>query len=289
MSETTLQLDEGPVYFWIDWSEILNYIDYFTDEDAELDALSDSKDVFYITCRVQAPVSNKARHFHYVEYLLHQIFLALNLSLPGCCSFYNTIVHSEDSVVEKPLGLYSDDLGTALDLSCRQGWPPMSLLPLQDTWRWLQWLTPTVKQVAQTNIEKALFSLLHVCLEEGTTPSRLIWLAHALEAVFDTPESSISKALRDRSFLVLGTPEQNTKRTKRSIESFYGLRSAFVHGGLGIVHPLANDLFDEGVNDFIHKVMDESDFALALLLATLQLFIRNNWTELEFKETYFGR
>ena len=238
---------------------------------------------------MQTPANIRARAYSYIEYLFHHIFLALNLALPGCCSFYNTIIHSEDSAFDKPLGLYSDDLGIALDLSLELEWPTISLLPLQDTWRWLERLTPTPKQVAQTHVEKALFALLHVCLEEQITPSRLIWLAHALEAVFDTPELGISKALRDRIFLVLGFPEQNIKRAKKAINSFYELRSEFVHGGLGIVHPLANDLFDKEVDHSWGMLIKESDFALAILLATLQLFVRNDWKKIEFREDYFGQ
>ena len=121
LSATTLQSERGPVDFSIDWSGISDYIAYFMVDES----LSDTEDVIEVPCAVRTAAGDEVLHYHYVEYLLHQIFLALNLSLPGCCDFRRTVVRSENRAVERPLGLSSGIFGIAYDQSSKRNWPPM--------------------------------------------------------------------------------------------------------------------------------------------------------------------
>ncbi len=276
ISEAKFQSDEGPINLLVDWNAAIeNYFQY---------------DPFLsIPCKVQSHTDHIGPNDYYIEYFLHQVFLALNLSSPGCCTFHGTTIHRDDSpeVWKTSLNLngYS---GTPYTLSSGDLWPVISFIPLADTWYWLQSLNPGMQQIAQTRVEKALFAMLYVSKDDDLNPGRLIWLAHALEALFDTPELGISKALKSRIFLVLGKPASHSKKIKGAIDSFYKLRSSFVHGGLDIAHPLGNPALHQEIDKFENRILKEANLAISIIWATLQLFVHNNWKEIEFSESFVG-
>ena len=276
MSAAIFQSDEGPVHLLVDWNAAVeNYIMY--------------SPAFYVPCKVQSHTDHIGPNDYYIEYFLHQVFLALNLSSPGCCTFYGTTIHRDDSPevwkISLNLNGYS---GESYTLSSGDFWPAISSIPLSDTWNWLQLLNPHMQPIAQTRVEKALFAMLYVSKNNDLNPSRLIWLAHALEALFDTPELGISKALKSRIFLLLGKPVSHSEKIKKAINSFYKLRSSFVHGELDIAHPLGNSTPHQKIDELENRIMSEANLAISIIWATLQLFVCNNWKEIEFSESFVG-
>lgn len=116
------------------------------------------------------------------------------------------------------------------------------------------------------------------------SPETVIWLAHALEALFRSEPGQSQSSLLRRASSLLGASPKQAKMLKKNIAKFYALRSSFVHGGLKIVHPLHNDLVDDEVEDTTAAIMDAADFAALLLVASIQQLITNNWKELEYVE-----
>ena len=59
---------------------------------------------------------------------------------------------------------------------------------------------------------------------------RILDVAIALERMYDLPRWQISRKLRNRVSLYLGTDAESRKRVKESVEEFYNVRSDIVHG-----------------------------------------------------------
>ena len=68
----------------------------------------------------------------------------------------------------------------------------------------------------------------------------------------------------------------------------YQLRSRFVHGDLGIAHPLDDDALDIRVNKAMEDFSVPVDLAFALVLATFQRMASEGWIGLSFAETFKG-
>jgi hypothetical protein len=223
---------------------------------------------------------------YYVENILFQIFLAMNLSTPGSFNSY-----SRELLAEAGLEIYelsSSSIESAWINSINDGWPQISRLELGEVWRWIQSLGLGSRQIAQNRTERALFSILHLCKDGKVNPTQLIWISLALEALYDTPKAQINKILLERIFLFLGIPEDNKKKFKKKIREFYDLRSRFVHGELDIDNPLANNILDNKLYDYESIILEYCDFGLSIVIATLQKMIKNQWVNLVFKESYIG-
>lgn len=99
----------------------------------------------------------------------------------------------------------------------------------------------------------------------------------------------IATALRERIFLVLGTPKYSTK-IKQLIADSYAMRSKFVHGRMEIINPFvgAANLTNEITQKYEVPIWDSSNFARAVLVSTLQIMISEGWTNLNFETSFSG-
>jgi hypothetical protein len=133
--------------------------------------------------------------------------------------------------------------------------------------------------------------LLHCCLDSIKPygdPTDLVWFAHAMEALYDTPSDAILRTMRDRMFLVLGEPVENSKKIRKLINQFYDLRSSFVHGDYEILKPSWLSLA-ASIEAFDREGSDRSKFLISsVVIATLQKMIINNWRGLSFHQIFSG-
>ncbi len=219
----------------------------------------------------------------YVHNFIFHLFLIMNLSAPASFSLHDSKLN------DSSINLCTDDLETAWIESLKNNWPSIQYVPLKDTWEWYKKLKLNKKQIAETRTERAIFALLHFCSSSSDNPANLIWLAHALESLYDTPANAISKTLRDRIFVFLGQPQNNYRTLKKKINQFYEFRSAFVHGTLDIYCPACSECLDEKIESHLPKFWVTYDFALSLTIATLQQMIIKQWTTLYFSETVSGQ
>jgi len=283
---------DGEVNIAIDWKDLDKRLDNY-----ELHALiqiiememnkntSTEHDYSFTicTCRVNAP---KNSHNYYMNHFVSQLFLALNLATPGCCNFYTlSIKRIDDQDDYHHYRLSSDTFESAFCMSKQLSWPKMSTLPFSDTWSWLRSVIPTPQDIAYTRLEKAIFALFYVCQDNDLDPSILIWLAHAFEALFDTPKEDITKTLRERIALVLGNPN---KQIMKTISEFYSKRSSFVHGSMEIAHPFANSVRNGEVEKLETDIRSAADFATSIVIAVLQMCVQNKWREINYAQTFTG-
>lgn len=287
----------------IEWTKARDIIKKFTELEkmpareapAELESWEQKFPDVTLICSMSAPVNERPEEIqrrilgHHLEIFLHQFFLTLNLSSPGCCNFHNTSFEIDRDFPTCKINLDSGTIEGAWIESLRNGWPKIKSIPLDNTWKWLRNVTTVSQKMARSRTERALFALLHVCRQTYFNPNMLMWLAHMLEALYDTPVTLIHKFLQDRIFLVLREPATFKKKFTKKIRDFYKLRSEFVRGDLDIVHPAAEgDVLDERVNKYDNRLMGSIDFALTVGLATLQRQIAEKWNEIRFSETCYG-
>lgn len=76
---------------------------------------------------------------------------------------------------------------------------------------------------------------------------------------------------------------------RKKLRELYNLRSAFVHGGYPIPHPLQNSVIDNSLAEHINKVFDLWCFGTFLLISTLQALILKGAISFEFDERLIVR
>ena len=152
--------------------------------------------------------------------------------------------------------------------------------------KWYNHFQINFKQIASCRSERALFAILHICSID-TGVNSLIWIAHALEALYDTKIGRSFNDLFERSVRLLEIPLEKRKSFKKELREFYDLRSAFVHGGLDISHPISEEFRDVG-DKLYGRVLHSCEFGAALVISTMQAFITNGWSEITYKEELVG-
>jgi hypothetical protein len=224
---------------------------------------------------------------HHLEQFLYEAFLTMNLAAPGSADFRSprTAATTKEMV---NLDLSSHLLEHAWVQSLRNGWPKIKPVPLSRTKAWLNSFQIGLRQRADSRMERALFALLHLSRRQVDDPATLIWLAHALEALYGTPKSAIVESLRRRICEVLQVPAERQKAVRKSISRFYDARSAFVHGNFPITHPHENEVLDKAIDQYRAEIIELIDFTSAIVIATIQLHIIKGWKEILFQEKWAG-
>lgn len=323
IDQVDIQTLQGPITLKLDWgsgkqfffdvdkriisADSLNNLVGNTEDDAEAKNIlkrhlekhmdeyntSTQKELIVGCSILNPPFSDNERNKNFVIYFLHLIYLAMNLASPGSCNLWQATITwrgEKQELSKRTVLLDGAYLESACQLSLDLNWPLIEIIPVRKVWSWLSSLSISEAPFSRSNVERTIFAMLHVCTdrEENINQADLLWLAHAFESLFDTPMLGISKALRDRIFLVLGNPSTNQKRIKKMLTSFYELRSAFVHGDSEIPNPMYHESTDEKYDDFFSEMTNNIEFALLIVIATLQKMITNSWKAIEFSEQHSG-
>lgn len=217
---------------------------------------------------------------YYVENALYHIFSILNFAVPGSLSYFSIKLLEEEK--DRIYQLSSSFMVAAWELSLEDQFLDIRPLNLQQTFDWYQSFQVGYRQIAKTNTERALFATINFLIANSPTPANMIWLAHALESLYDSPKYNISKTLIGRIITFLDIPEKHHSLIKKIIKDFYKLRSEFVHGEIAISLPSMNDILEEEIMDYTERVTNISESVLAIIIATIQKMIINNWSKIEF-------
>jgi hypothetical protein len=217
---------------------------------------------------------------------MHDIFLIMNLANPGSCDFDRVKFRRRGN--ERPSYHQVSLSEIQFDISCLNGlegaWPSPTTLPLKDVVAWFSQIRSGLNQVPQNRIEKVLFALLHIANQE-LSATTVIWLFHSLETLLDTKPGENFRVLVDRIRLLLEPSEPELKVLNKKMRALYDLRSAFVHGGLEVSHPLHNEMLDKRVSVLYERLDTTCAFGFAVLLSTLQKIIGQGWSTFGFKES----
>lgn len=220
---------------------------------------------------------------HLVSYYLSQLFLIFNMSAPGCFDCYFSKLWSSMGN-DININLSSTMWFGYLSVYDKYCWPNIKTIPAITTFNWLKKINLKLKQTATNSIERVLFALLNYSYGWNISPIKILWLTLALESLYEVPSSGIIKTLRNRIFLVVGEPTQNSKIIKKIIDGFYDIRSRIVHGEFNISLPESMEYFDFSKMDQDIKLIRNEEYALSIVIATLQKMILSSSTELVFNE-----
>jgi hypothetical protein len=235
--------------------------------------------------------SDEYRNFEYVTNVLYQLFLVMNLSVPGSCDFDSAIIRRfeaehDTSSREVRLGLSGLTIECSTQLIDKMNWPEIHVIPVRTVMQWLEKIGFSRSNFANSNTERAIFGLLYSCMHKEADPTTLIWLSQAMEALFNTPQVGIANTLKERAFLVLGEPHENLNKVKKDINAFYNYRSRYVHGEILLPNPIAISLVeDEELNKFHNELYQHLELAMILIVASLQKLIMEDSSGFDFSET----
>jgi len=219
----------GAVRVSVDWSP-------FVDRDDDLVALD-----VHIADEREKGDSRDAASF--VELFFHDLFLLLNLAVPG--SFGGVIVILADGEHRaSEVTLSARVFEYAWATATRNGGPSIAPLPLADVIRWYDALQMGTQQIATTDVTKALFVLLQLARAEENESTSVLLLGQALEALSE------------------GAPQ------------FFELRDAIVHGTAPVLHPMADDALDDRVDDASIELVNAADLAASIVVNAIQARVR---------------
>ena len=107
--------------------------------------------------------------FYHIENIFSQVFLAMNLSTPGCFNWYSNELKAKSN-----LDIYrfsSSEFEIAWIESIKEGWPLIERVELNKTWKWIKGLNLGYKQITENSIERVLYSILIICQENRVSRS----------------------------------------------------------------------------------------------------------------------
>lgn len=223
----------------------------------------------------------------FAELYAYDLFTILNLAYPGSCNFLTLSVKTKDGrcVSEPRLSAYSLDFAWVETLA--QKWPTVQVLPLDQVARWHDSLKLGTKQTADTSVEKLLFAMLHLCRREDYVEA-VIWIFYALEALVETRVGESISTMVRRVSLLLGLDEKQKATLNKELRKLYDLRSAVVHGGYRVTHPIAQEVVDRRIGDALERTIDLFQFGFTIVVACLQALVARGWIHLSFQETMTG-
>jgi len=241
-----------------------------------------------IPCKVSArstgkEVQSRFQPSSYAANFVYDVFLALNLAEPGSCDFFKARIASKSptSPLEIDLANYWFDLSF---LNGRKNkWPAPTKLPLHVICDWSRHVRVGLSQIPNNQMEKVLFALWHLSVSKAS-PNDVIWIFYGLETLFDTKAGENFRTLHQRIAALLSATKEEEKVLKKNLRNLYDLRSAFVHGGLEVIHPLHDESCDSRVDEKYWRVENACEFGFSVLLRSLQEVISRNLYALRYEE-----
>lgn len=237
----------------------------------------------------KTPDSSYIDGSHELHIFLVDLYLMANLSTPGSFNLYRSFIRNteldpaKDVFAQTELQLSEYVFETAWHEAKEYPWLKVGFLPFDQVSIWLESIRLSGRNVATTDLERALFSLQHLGRASFLDPIAVMWLAAALEALFDTPSGSSFSFLCKRISALLSLGEPEAAELRRCLRSFFDLRNAFIHGGGRIHHVLADD-GDESVVKDVGDLLDVTNFASAVLIGSIQELVRRGWRGITFRE-----
>lgn len=224
---------------------------------------------------------------YFVEKYLYDVFLMMNLSRPGACDFMNVRVDTGLGMFTQ-LPLSGDCFESSFHKYLKGS--PLSpvVLPLTSVANWYRTLNLGVSQKAETGVEKALFSVLHICGGKDVDVTWVVWAFHALEAIYGTRVGEGFTNLVDRISSFLELEPRAKVFLKRNLREMYDYRSSFVHGGYKVQHPMRNEIMDDRLNDDYKKLLHVMQFGFDLVISSVQGLIAKKWYGIYVEEKLSG-
>lgn len=222
----------------------------------------------------EVPSGRAAWHYpqFFVSYHLCNVFLAMNISAPGSADFGGVRVSMGAELPEAELDLSGYDYDYAWTSSLDGQWPAVQRVALDSCFDWLAPLERRAVQIADSDIERLLLSLLRIA-QMDSSPDSAVWICAGLEALFPTSFGKTQPQLNSAISELLGANDKQKEKLKAYLRAIYSLRNAFAHGNLPITHPYSNERIEERVEREFDRYVDAHLDGVRLLLACVQRLV----------------
>jgi hypothetical protein len=223
----------------------------------------------------------------FAESTIYDAFVTMNIAVPGCFNAWRVKFVDRKRRLPSELNLSAFYFDNAWFDTYDGKWPKVTAMPIGQVSTWFARVRRGVNQVPESRMEKVVFALMHIC-KGNSSPETIIWIFHALETLFDTRAGENFRALLTRIQLLLQPDDKQFATLKKRLRELYDLRSAFVHGGLEVGHPIHSEVIDKRLDEQYGRLLNANLFGFTLLLSSIQNTIGRNWVEPRFNETLTG-
>src|SRR5665647_703428 len=102
------------------------------------------------------------------------------------------------------------------------------------------------------------------------SPIEVVWLFYAFESLLQTRAGENFSSIVRRLCLLLDADEKQAVFVRKKMRDLYDIRSAIVHGGLEITHPMHDEGTDKRAEKSFMQIMRATDYGHAFLIAAIQ-------------------
>lgn len=242
-------------------------------------SVDDNADIIRINTTIYVPEDTHSKLHNdfydwYIEGRVKDLCFVINLAYPGLLHINGGTIYCNGEPVCRNFK-YSSDLFSLADELCT--WPSIEELSIKECWKWILNKTNFLSDLSRTPIDRALHALSYSDSDENTY---IFYVLLGIEAIYNdgsNKEDSILEQLKRKTKAILGEyPSDKEKYVKKQINEMYRMRSMLVHGSTNIAK--CWNAYDSSNEEF-DKFMDQREpviFATAILLATIQKFIKAN-------------
>lgn len=208
-----------------------------------------------------------------------QLFLALNLTLPGACQMLGVSFRGEAAHLFEAQAYDSKLFYDARMSAQQQNWPTLSILTFTQVWQWLNHSGFSRTDVAISDLSKVLLNLLKLAQQRQRYGSRsALLMARQLELLLGQEPPA---RLRERCALILG---QIPEAADCFVELFR-LRTDLFQGQHPVRRPaLITHSLGEEEREQIAGHNSAIELAASITVALLQHLISQNRDKFVFRE-----
>ena len=222
-----------------------------------------------------------------IERFLENLYLVMNLSLPGSCNLHRASFHGRRTaqITQKWsraehlvwLDLAAEVLEFAYQSALEQRWPRFERVELAGTWEWLQRTGALDLDVAREPWQRALFTLLRIGRPQSHDPDVIQLCVQAIEALLG--QGAPTGVVKRRVESVLGAPSTH----KNWYSALHRTRSLLAHGAAPLMRP-GRWLSEDEPSGEVTKYLNQIEQACAVLLALIQALVLKNARTFEISE-----
>ncbi len=123
--------------------------------------------------------TNTAEHF--VEYLIFEIFIVMNLSAPGSCGFSNSFLqrvppekHFDGKIWQHNIGLNNHLFESSLYVKQDFNWLSLEMIDVPKTVSWIRHHCSEYQMLPRNDVAKCIFALMHIACSPSAIDRQML-------------------------------------------------------------------------------------------------------------------
>jgi hypothetical protein len=223
---------------------------------------------------------------YFAESYIRHFLIYSNIAVPGAIDTREGIVVSKltfglyEEIESKRFNMLSNSIWNSINIARKYKWPTIQVLPIGETLSFLQDHWSAFENLPVNRLQRALnaFSYLFHDNLSDSTHIDLFYSLIGIEAIFVDGHDNVQKQVDRKSQILLGQRGE----FKKLFNELYEFRSRYIHGQLNFLNRYYVDDIGDDVKSHVTKSYDNSSFATAILIASIQKQIQLRKNDLEF-------